>query len=171
MTSCQKNSNPKPVFGVFFMSVHKANKKGWGHYLLIGSAMLPILLFIFIDLNPFGEKEVSAMQIISKNPLILLPLLAPFGLFLWVYLTTQYQIKDAHIHYRSAFLKGQIPVANVRKIVKGKTLWVGLKPALATKGLIIYYNRFDEIYIAPESNDKMISELLAIHPDIEIVEA
>lgn len=166
-----KKSNPKPLFGVFFMSVHKANKKGWVHYLLIGTATLPILLFIFIDLNPFGEKEVSAMQIISKNPLILLPLLAPFGLFLWVYLTTQYQIKDAHLHYRSAFLKGQIPVANVRKIVKGKTLWVGLKPALATKGLIIYYNRFDEIYIAPESNDKMISELLAIHPDIEIVEA
>ncbi|MCW1953016.1 MAG: PH domain-containing protein [Flavobacteriia bacterium] len=153
------------------MSIHKANKKGFINSLLIGTALLPLVLFFLVDLNPLEKRTLSAMEIIMERPFILLPLWAPFGLILWSYLTTKYWIKDGHLHYTSAFLKGKIPVTSIRKIVKGKTMWVGLKPALAKNGLIIHYNRFDEIYMAPQSNDKMVAELLEIHPSIEIIEA
>lgn len=161
------------------MSIHKANKKGFINSLLIGTALLPLVLFFLVDLNPLEKRTLSAMEIIMEiiieiiieRPFILLPLWAPFGLILWSYLTTKYWIKDGHLQYTSAFLKGKIPVTSIRKVVKGKTMWVGLKPALAKNGLIIHYNRFDEIYMAPQSNDKMVAELLEIHPSIEIIEA
>ncbi len=47
---------------------------------------------------------------------------------------------------------------------------VGLKPALAEKGLIIKYNKFDTIYIAPESNEELIKDLLAINTAILVTE-
>ncbi len=150
--------------------MHKASKKGFITYVLIGTASLPLAFFFLIDQHPLEKGTVSAIETIMEMPFILLSLWAPFGLILWSYLTTKYWIKDGHLHYTSAFLKGKIPVTSIRKVVKGKTMWVGLKPALAKNGLIIHYNRFDEIYMAPESNDKMVAELLEIHPSIEIIE-
>jgi hypothetical protein len=72
--------------------------------------------------------------------------------------------------YRSGFVRGKIDILSVKEILKGKTMWSGLKPALATKGLVIKYNKYDEIYVAPESNDEMISDLLKINPEIKISE-
>lgn len=47
-------------------------------------------------------------------------------------------------------------------------MWAGTKPALATKGLIIKFNKYDEIYIAPEDSDIMINAFLKINPEIII---
>lgn len=103
-----------------------------------------------------------------NNPLSLLPILIPFFLLLWVYLDTQYQIKDEQLHYRCAFLRGKFPILGINSITVGKTLWSGTKPALARKGLIIKYNRYDEVYIAPINNSAMLEALLAINPDIKV---
>ncbi len=55
-----------------------------------------------------------------------------------------------------------------REVIKGKTLWVGLKPATARKGLIIKYGKFDEIYISPQTNDEFINRLLELNDAIKI---
>ena len=47
---------------------------------------------------------------------------------------------------------------------------VGFKPALATKGLIIKYNKYDDIYISPNSNDTFIEAVLKINSNIKIME-
>ena len=49
-------------------------------------------------------------------------------------------------------------------------MWSGIKPALARNGLNIKFNQFDEIYIAPENNDEIITDLLKINPKINITE-
>ena len=53
-------------------------------------------------------------------------------------------------------------------MIKGKTMWVGLKPALATGGIIIKYNRFDDIYLAPKNNEELIEDLLKLNRDIVV---
>ena len=44
-----------------------------------------------------------------------------------------------------------------------------MKPALDTKGFIITYNQYDDVYVSPQKSDVFLQELLKINPKIEIV--
>ena len=140
------------------MKIYKPNKKGLINYLLIGSVILPMIIF-FLDKNTFTEK-----------PFILLPLLSPLILIFWIYFDTYYKIVNNELIYRSGFLRGKVEIPTIKEILKGKTMWSGIKPALAKNGLIIKFNKYDEIYIAPESNNELISDLLKLNSEIKITE-
>ncbi|MGV8879713.1 MAG: PH domain-containing protein [Sphingobacteriaceae bacterium] len=140
------------------MKVYKANRKGLINYLLIGSILLPIAIF-FLDKDTFTEK-----------PFILLPILSPLVLVCWIYFDTFYKIEKNLLIYRSRFLRGKVEVSMIKEILKGKNMWSGIKPALARNGLIIKFNQYDEIYIAPESNNELISDLLKINSEIKVTE-
>jgi hypothetical protein len=139
------------------MKIYRSPKDKLILNLIIAFMLLPVMVFV-IDRGYFAE-----------NPFALLPLLLPLILILWVYFDTYYIIDGQNLKYHSAFLRGEIDIMKIREIVKGKTVWVGIKPALARKGLTIKFNRFDEIYISPAFNDDMISELIKINPDIKVV--
>ena len=49
------------------------------------------------------------------------------------------------------------------------TLWVGTRPATAKNGVIIYYNKYDEIYFSPSDNEAFVAALLEINPEIKVV--
>ncbi len=49
-----------------------------------------------------------------------------------------------------------ITITDIRSLNINKTLWTGLKLALARKGIIIKYNKYDEIYISPKDKDTFI---------------
>jgi hypothetical protein len=82
----------------------------------------------------------------------LIPIFGIAGLLLWFYFGTNYELsyKEGLI-YRSGPFHGKIRIESITEIVKGKTLWVGFKPATSGKGLIIKYNKYDEIYISPKT--------------------
>ncbi|MBM3402463.1 MAG: hypothetical protein FJY21_09170 [Bacteroidetes bacterium] len=136
------------------MKIYKANRKGYINYVLMGFIILPLFIF-FMDINLFSEK-----------PYILLPLLSPSALIFWIYFDTFYKIENDELIYRSAFLRGKIGISKIREIIKGKTLWIGVKAALSTKGIIIKYNKYDELYIAPENNEELIADLLKLNQEI-----
>jgi len=140
------------------MKIYRGNRKGFINYLLIGSVLLPIVIF-FLDKNTFTEK-----------PFILLPLLSPLILIFWIYFDTFYKIENNKLIYCSGFLRGKIEIQSIKQIIKGKTMWIGTKPALARRGLIIKFNKYDEIYIAPENNNEMIADLLKVNSEIKITE-
>lgn len=99
----------------------------------------------------------------------LILILANVGLLFWMFFGTRYALStDGYLSYRSGPVRGKIAVSRIREIQKGKTLWVGLRPATARKGLIIKYDRFNEIYISPESNDSFCEAILNINPEIII---
>jgi hypothetical protein len=97
-------------------------------------------------------------------------LISVSGLLLWLWFGTRYEIRREELHYSSGPLKGSIPVAQIHRITKNKTLWSGLKPALGQRGLIIQYNRYDEIYISPANKEAFIAQLRRINPEIQIIE-
>lgn len=141
------------------MKVYKPNRKGFINYLLIGVIILPIAVF-FLDKDTF-----------TAHPYILLPLLVPLILTIWIYFSTSYIIDNNKLIYRSGFLKGEIDILTINEIVKGKTMWSGSKPAMAKNGLTITFNKYPRrIYIAPENNEEMISDLLKLNPEIKIKE-
>jgi len=127
-------------------------------YLVGGIILLPIAIF-FLDKKTFTE-----------NPFTFLPLPTPIVLTLWVYFGTYYKIENKELVYRSAFFRGKIDIQSVKEIINGKTMWSGTKPATGRNGLIVKYNKYDEVYITPENKDAMISDLLSINAKIKITE-
>lgn len=87
---------------------------------------------------------------------------------IWMVFGTYYRITGEYVRYYTGPVKGKISINAIQKIIVGKTLWVGFRPATARKGLIIKYSKYDEIYFSPKNKDKFIEELLRINPSIQI---
>jgi hypothetical protein len=102
---------------------------------------------------------------------ILIVVLAVLALILSLFFNTHYKLsKEDGLVYQSGPFKGKISIDRITKVEKGKTLWVGLKPATATKGLIIKYDTYNEIYISPKTNESFIEKLLELNSNITISE-
>lgn len=92
------------------------------------------------------------------------------GFFLWMYFGTRYELTPTELKYRSGPVDGRIEIDKIREIIIGKTMWSGLKPATATKGLIIKYGKFyDEIYISPDSNSTFVNKILELNSKIKVI--
>ena len=91
-------------------------------------------------------------------------------LILWISYGTSYYLDAIVLKYRSGPFKGQINTEAVRKVIVGETQWSGLNRfGTARNGLIIFYNKFDELYITPSSNEAFLQKLLKVRSGIEVV--
>lgn len=139
------------------MQVFEAKKSLKTPLILLG--VLVILATIF----------PSVLQDIIELPFVILPLIVPFLLYAWVYKSTVYSIRDSSIlHYVSGPMKGEIEINRIKKIKQNVKYYVGKKPALASNGLLISYDRFSKIYMAPEDVESFIAAIKKINPDVEV---
>lgn len=91
------------------------------------------------------------------------------ALLLWMWFGTYYVITGNELKYKSGPINGIIAINSIKSIITHKTQFVGLKPSLGSKGCIIKYNKFDEIYLSPKKQDLFVDELVKINPAIEVV--
>lgn len=133
------------------------------HDILFGIAFLgtPIALLVFT--GPLLARTNSTSDVLG---LILVFIVAV--LFLWIWFGTSYTIKHDLLVYRCGPVRGTINIQSITVIEKGKTMWSGVKLALARKGLIIKYNTYDEIYISPKHADEFINRLTEINNRIKV---
>jgi hypothetical protein len=87
---------------------------------------------------------------------------------LWLWLDTSYDVSKGLVNYRSGPFRGSIAIHQIKSIQVGKTQWVGIKPALAQKGLILAYGKWDEIYFSPADQKGFIEALLEQNPAIKL---
>ncbi|WP_435049108.1 PH domain-containing protein [Formosa sp. S-31] len=113
------------------MKKYKASTRGYIKYVLLVLLILPILIFC-LDRPAFSEK-----------PAIILPLIIPVVFVIWIFMDTYYKIEKDAFFYRSGLLRGRIDISSIKAIENNNTLWVGIKPALATHGMVIKYNIYD----------------------------
>lgn len=111
---------------------------------------------------------------IFENNLPLLPILLlslVIGFIVWVLLDTRYVIKNHFLLYRSGPFRGRIDIEKIQKIKRHSGLYVPvtMKPALDTKGFIITYNKFDDVFISPIKSDVFLDEIRKINPKIEVI--
>lgn len=90
------------------------------------------------------------------------------GLILWLNFGTEYELTQTELKYKSGPIRGKIEIERIKEIIKGKSLWSGLKPATARNGLIIKYDKYEEIYISPETNDTFVNKILELNKNIKI---
>lgn len=119
--------------------------------------------FILMSLKILQQENIETTAYWSVAAILLVT-----GLLLWCFLDTQYELTDTTLLYRCGPIRGTIKIKQINTIVNGKTLWVGLKPATATKGLIIKYDKYNEIYITPDSNESFIKKILSLKSEIVI---
>lgn len=106
-----------------------------------------------------GIEELITFVILTATTLMMISF----------YTHTYYRIDGDELRWRSSILFGKFSVSSIRKVVVNQTLWVGTKPATARNGVIIYYNKYDEIYFSPADNEAFVAALLEINPEIEVV--
>lgn len=139
------------------MKTYKAKKGGLITCILLGILAVPLLTYLF-DPRPFNERLNFLMIFLMPSTIIF-----------WPYFDTYYQIDNQILKYKSGYIKGAIEIGFITNILKGKTRWVGIKPALATGGLIVKYNRYDDVYLAPEDSETFIKDLLSVNPSIQVI--
>ena len=139
----------------------KSRKDVFSPLIVFGFAIL--FLWIVWDLLTKTSSE-------KKDLFGLLAIFAVSVLLFWIYFGTYYELTEKDLKYRSGPLYGKIDISLIHEVVKNKTLWGGLKPALARKGLIIKYDKYNEIYISPKTNNTFIRKLVELNPNIKISE-
>ncbi len=121
-------------------------------------------VFIGIILFQTFSNETINYEFIWSNILISLVI----GFLLWLNFGTEYELTQTELKYKSGPIRGKIEIERIREIIKGKTLWSGLKPATARNGLIIKYDKYEEIYISPKTNETFIEKILEFNKNIQI---
>ena len=105
----------------------------------------------------------------SNDPFYLIIIALITALLLWVWFGTYYIIEGQQLKYRSGPIHGVIDITSIRKITVSKTSFVGLKPSLDTKGCVLAYHQYDEIYLSPQDQQLFVQELVKVNPAIEVI--
>jgi hypothetical protein len=121
-----------------------------------------LLIILFIE-----KPEAEAPPLFIFNTIII----GIISMLIWILLDTKYSIKEEILYFYSGPFRGKITINSIRKIEhhSGLIVPVTYKPALDTKGLIIHYNSFDDIYISPHQEAIFLEELLRINPNIVVL--
>ncbi len=147
-----KSSSPTKVF--------KARADGLFNGVLIFSVAICIIpMWPLIRSGISDAEELIAFVILAATTLMMIAF----------YTHTYYQIDGDELRWRSSILFGKFSVSSIHQLVVNKTLWVGTRPATARNGVIIYYNKYDEIYFSPSDNEAFVKALLEINPEIKVV--
>lgn len=129
-------------------------------FTILGTCLFLIGIMIFNIVN--GKVETEGYWPIAL-------VFSVVSLLLWIYFGTNYELsKKNGLIYKSGPINGKINIDRITKIIKGKTLWVGFRPATARKGLIIKYDKYNELYISPKTNEMFINKILELNNKIKI---
>ena len=129
----------------------------------IGILWFLVVFLITILVVNFYENTFSII------PFVIISLVV--ALVIWILLDTRYVIKSNLLLYRSGPFRGRIDITKINKIKthSGMYVPVSMKPALDTKGFIVTYNNYDDVFISPSKSDIFLQEILKINPKIEII--
>ena len=125
---------------------------------------LIVFLFVLLLYSGIGlftiiyEDDYSVIWVF----LIVLTFLAL--LFISIYKTTYFRLDQHNLFCKSLIFKKEIPYSSIRKVEKQQGIYAGVKFSTAWKGIIVHYNKYDELLISPENEEIFIAK---IHERIE----
>ena len=132
---------------------------------LFNGLMIFSIAICVIPMWPLIRSGISGIEAI-----IALVILAATTLIMIAFYThTYYRIDGDELRWRSSILFGKFSVSSIHKVAVNQTLWVGTRPATARNGVIIYYNKYDEIYFSPSDNEAFVAAILEINPEVKVV--
>lgn len=138
---------------VYKSAVSKVNK-----FIYIGT----IVFLILLSIPSFFEDTYEPFLVLFSIHFVIILFI------IWTYKTTFYKIENTCLHWKSGPFYGEIDIQKINKIEYHKgiiipTIW---KPALSHIGIIITYNKYDNIYISPEKQEEFIAKLQRLNENI-----
>lgn len=126
---------------------------------ILWTIVVLMLVLLFVGMT---KEHVSLLPIVILSMVV--------AMILWTLLDTRYVIKQHFLLYRSGPFRGRIDIEKISKIRYFSGLYVPVivKPALDTKGFIITYDNFEDVYVSPADRENFLNELLKINPKIEV---
>lgn len=89
------------------------------------------------------------------------------GLVWWVAAKTYYLIDDTHVKYFCGPFRGKIEISKIRKIEYHDGWYIPTyKIGMDKKGVVIYYNKFDDIFLSPLELDDFIHKIMEKNPQV-----
>ena len=117
------------------------------------SALIPWVLLVILSI----PLVYAAYQRNWSDCIILLVvILLQQSLFFALFRSTHYTLTSEELVCRSLIFKRRIPYASLRKIEHSNNLYVGLKMSTAFRGLLIHYNKYDELFITPADKELFV---------------
>lgn len=128
------------------------------------SALVLMFILTFAPIYWMQQDQEPLYSIITYLTIMLLTLL----FMLHLVFTTYYTFEGDQLICRAGFFRKEIDIASIRKIETGSQWYAGWKMALALKGIIVHYGRWDDVLISPEDQDAFIAELTGRNRSIEV---
>jgi hypothetical protein len=144
------------------MKVFQSSK----NYIIVSLLWLIIIFLVVVPFLAEGDKNADKVPVL---PIVILYSIT--AMLIWILLDTKYSIKEKQLFYCSGPIRGSIKIEKIRKIERWNKWYVTsfIKPALGKNGLIIYYDKFNDIYISPKDKEAFIAALREINPNIEVI--
>jgi hypothetical protein len=123
------------------------------------NTFLFIFLFVLVLYSGIASYSIiyeNVYSVIWPFSLILISLAL---LFFLIFKTTYFVFEECQLVCRSLFFKRSISYSDIRKIEKQKGIYAGFKMSTAWKGLVLHYNKYDELLVSPEREDEFIQEI------------
>lgn len=133
---------------------------------LLSTSIIVLTIIFLITIAPIiwlDSYIIETEKFIGSSVIILIS-----AFLAWTYLGTNYTLTDEEVKIKSGPIKFKIKIENISEIIVNTTLWVGWKPATALNGIIIKYNRLDEIYISPNTNELFVKEIIKKKSHIKV---
>ena len=119
-------------------------------------SIILFLLAVFI----VGEVSIYQNENTIEGIILGLIFLLIISFLISAIFTTHFTFESDHLLCKYSFWKHKIPFATIKKIERQESvLYGGWKMSTAIKGLIITYNKYDELLISPENEDEFIIKL------------
>ncbi len=118
-----------------------------------------IFLFVFVLYSVIASYSIIAENDYSVIWPFSLVLVILTLLFYLIVKTTYFVFEEYQLVCRSLFFKRSIFYSDIKKIEKQKGLYVGFKMSTAWKGLVVHYNKYDELLVSPEREEEFIQDI------------
>lgn len=128
----------------------------WGSIALCFAGCYPI----FISSSPFWVSIVALTILLGCNALLIS-----------IFFHTYYLVKDGLVYWVTGPFKGKVSIASIREISRAKSVFdisAVIKPTLATKPLLLKYNKYEDIPVSPMEEGQFIEELKKVNAEIEV---
>ncbi len=129
-----------------------------------------IMLYSAIIIPAFLMVKSAFVKPIDTEFIIVSIILFLSNIFVLWSMFIKYEITESVFKYQSGPFSGSIEINTITSITKNTSMYVGFKPAMDSKGLIIRYNKYDDIYISPKTNESFIAKILEINKDVVIID-
>jgi hypothetical protein len=143
-------------------AVRKSNS--FGYFLLIS---VIVIGFATIGLPLLADDSFNITGLIAG--LIITTLVS--GLFLWIWISTNYIIDNDFLIAKSGPLIWRVPIREISYVrLNQKTIGGTWKPTLSWNCIEIRYKKYRSIFITPEKQNDFLGQLKQINDNIEMKE-